>query len=248
MAEGEPGDGGSRLTRRNPSLGLGGLKSEPRRARTTVKFIDSPTLFTIPNWRHAIGPVCFENSLIVRIGNRLEVSYPPNTGADARLGRKVAESLSRGLRSRPAWSNMEPCKGLGSSLSTGAGATATRRRAASVGPCSSSPKEKPPSCPKPSGSKARCCCEKSTPTTSRTPARKFIELPPTHNRARESAGDAPRQPLRPLPAGDLREVQAAAREKRRGDLWGSVRLPHVLQQQELQVCSGAARLAAGCRQ
>jgi len=192
------------------------------------------------------GPACRGISVIVRIGNRLEVSYPPNTGAGAGLRRKVAESWSRGLRSRPAWSNMKPCKGLGSSLSTGAGATVTRRRAAFVEPCSSSPKEKPPSCPKPSGSKARCCCEKSTPTTSRTPAPKFIELPPTHNRARERARDAAWQPLRPLPAGGLREVQAAAREKRRGDLWRPVRLPRVLQQQELQVCSGAARLAA-CR-
>ncbi len=43
MAAGDPGGGGSRLTRRNPSVGLGGLKSEPRTARTTVKFIDSPT-------------------------------------------------------------------------------------------------------------------------------------------------------------------------------------------------------------
>ena len=152
------------------------------------------------------------------------------------------------LRSEPAWSNTKPCKGLGSSSSTGGGATVTRRPAASVGPCFSSPKEKPRSCLKPSESKARCCCEKSMVTTSRTPAPKSIDSAPNHSRARERARHAARQPRRPLPASPLREVQAAAREKRRSDLRHPVRLPHVLQQQEVQVRLGPARLASACFQ
>ncbi len=47
MAAGDPGQGGSRLTVRSPSPGFGGLKSEPRTARTTVKFIDAPTFFLL---------------------------------------------------------------------------------------------------------------------------------------------------------------------------------------------------------
>jgi len=182
----------------------------------------------------------------VRIGNRLQVSYPSNKGA--RPGRKVAESLAPGLRSQPARPNTKPCKGLGSSSSTGGGATVTRRPAASVGPCFSSPKKKPRSCLKPSESKARCCCEKSMATTSRTPAPKSIGSAPSHNRARDRARHAARQPRRPLPASPLREVQAAAREKRRSDLRHPVRLPNVLQRQKFQVCFGTARLAAPCCQ
>jgi hypothetical protein len=152
------------------------------------------------------------------------------------------------LRSEPARSNTKPCKGLGSSSSTGGGATVTRRPAASVGPCFSSPKARPRRCLKPSESKARCCCEKSMVTTSRTPAPKSIDSAPNHSRARERARHAARQPCRPLPASPLREVQAAAREKRRSDLRHPVRLPHVLQQQEVQVRLGPARLASACFQ
>jgi len=43
MAAGDLGGDGSWLTRPHPSVGLEGLKSEPLTARTTVKFIDSPT-------------------------------------------------------------------------------------------------------------------------------------------------------------------------------------------------------------
>ena len=147
------------------------------------------------------------------------------------------------LRSEPAWSNTKPCKGLGSSSSTGGGATVTRRLAASVGPCFSSPNERLRSCRKPSESKARCCCAKSMPTTFRTPVLKSIESAPSRNRAHERARHAAWQPLRPLPASDLRQVQAAAREKRRSDLRKPVRLPRVLQQQELQVRLGTTRLS-----
>jgi len=48
MAAGDVG-GAAGPIRPKASVGLVGLKSEPRTARTTVKFIDSPTLFVIPN-------------------------------------------------------------------------------------------------------------------------------------------------------------------------------------------------------
>jgi hypothetical protein len=145
----------------------------------------------------------------------------------------------------PSRSNTKPCKARGNSSSTGGGATVIRRLAASVAPCFNSLREKPRSCLKPSESKARCCCEKWMPTTSPTPVPKSIESPPSHNRARERARHAAGQPLRPLPASPLRQVQAAAREKRRRDLRGPIRLPGVLQQQEFQIRLGTARLAEG---
>ena len=145
------------------------------------------------------------------------------------------------------WVDTRACNVLSKPSSTGAGATVTRRLAALVGPCSSSPREKPRSCPKPSESKARCCCAKSRPMTSRTQVPKFIGSPPSHNRAHERARHAAWQPLRPLPASNLRQVQAAAREKRRSDLRDPVRLPSLLQQQEFQVRLGTARLARACR-
>jgi hypothetical protein len=85
-------------------------------------------------------------------------------------------------------------------------------------------------------------------TTSRTPVPKSVESPPSHNRACERARHAAWQPLRPLPASTLRQVQAATREKRRSDLRGPVRLPRLLQQQELQIRLGTAKLAAACWQ
>jgi len=147
------------------------------------------------------------------------------------------------LRSKAAWSNTELCKGLRSSSNTGGGDTVTPRQAACVGHCFISRKEKPRRCPKSSESKARCCCGKTMTTTSRTRGPKSIGSPPSHNSARERARHAAWQPLRPLPASTLRQVQTAAREKRRSDLRGPVRLPRMLQQQEFQVRLGTARLA-----
>jgi len=60
MDAGDPGGDVGRLSRRSPSVGIGGLKSDPRTARTTVKFIDSPTLL-IPN---PIGAPCLGISLL----------------------------------------------------------------------------------------------------------------------------------------------------------------------------------------
>jgi len=57
MAAGDPGEGEIRLPRRNPSLGLGGLNSEPRTARTTVKFIDLPTFCRLTVSRPGAPPV-----------------------------------------------------------------------------------------------------------------------------------------------------------------------------------------------
>jgi hypothetical protein len=83
------------------------------------------------------------------------------------------------------------------------------------------------------------------PTTSRTPVPKSMESPPRHKRARERTCHAAGQPLRPLPASNLRQVQAAPREKRRSHLRAPFPLPRVLQQQEFQVRLGRERLAAG---
>lgn len=177
---------------------------------------------------------------VTRVGT---VSSAAVAAGACRFARKVAASLPRLLRYGPVGSNTKPCKGPVSSSSTGGGATVTRRLAALVGPCSSSPREKPRSCPEPSDSKARCCCAKSRPTTSQTPVPGSIESPPSRKRARERARNAARQPLRPLPASTLRQVQEAAGEKRRSDLRGTVRLPRVLQQQELKGSFGATRLA-----
>ena len=112
-------------------------------------------------------------------------------------------ALVSSVRLKPARSNTKPCKALGNSSSTGGGATVTRRLAAPVGPRFSSPKERPRSCPKPNESKARCRCEKWIPPTSRTPVPKSIEAPPGRERSRDAAW----QPLRPLPASVLRQVQ-----------------------------------------
>jgi hypothetical protein len=73
-------------------------------------------------------------------------------------------------------------------------------------------------------------------------------ITPEPQQSRECACHAAWQPLRPLAASTLRQVQAAAREKRRSDLRNPVRLPRVLQEQELQVRLGRARLARACCQ
>ena len=77
------------------------------------------------------------------------------------IARKVALFRPGDLMSAPSVSIRGPCKALGSSSRTGAGVTATRRPAAGVGPCCSSPCfglfQCAESCFTPR-SALRCCC------------------------------------------------------------------------------------------
>jgi hypothetical protein len=176
------------------------------------------------------------------------VRPPFQHGVHCSIARKVSKSAPRRLRSVPLRSITRPCRPLRNSSRAGIGATVTRRLAASVRRCPSSPKAKPRTCHNLSESKVHCCCGQLMTTTSRTQVPKFMEARSSPERRRERSAYASGQPLRPLPAGALRQVQAAARQKRRSVLWCPVRLPHLLQRQEFQVRHSTARLAAACCQ
>ena len=164
---------------------------------------------------------------------------------------------SRGARSsacfswKPARSNTKPCKGLGNSSSTGGGATVTRRPALSAEPCSGHPKEKLLSCPKQPSRANRRLDVAARSGCRRLPGhrpRKSARSRRSHDRSRERPRHAARQPRRLLPASAVRQVQAAAGEKRRSDQRGPVCLPRVLQQQRFQVRIAGATLTGACFQ
>ena len=160
---------------------------------------DTPASPPLPASDPSIAKSCAST---FRVRRRRSVGPTSNAGATSCINccaRKVAVLSSPHLRSEPALSNRRPCKALRNSSSTGGGATVTRRRDASFGPCFSFPKKKPRRCLRPIESRARCCCEKSPRTTFPTQDPKYMASSPSDNESHERPHHAARQPLRPLP-------------------------------------------------